>query len=71
MGKLFTKLSLQAMPAKLIKLRSQLFNIITVLSFDDQLDSYRQNIRNTLELIKASIVANEWPKILYDLTGIF
>lgn len=37
MLKLFTKLTLQPMPAKLMKLRSQLFNIITVLSFDDQL----------------------------------
>ena len=59
------------MPDKLIKLRSQLFNIITILNFDDQLDSYRQNIRNALEMIKGSIVSEEWPKILYDLTGIF
>lgn len=45
MVKLFTKLSQQPMPVKLMRLRSQLFNIITVLSFDDQLDFYRQNIR--------------------------
>ena len=71
MASLFTALSQQPMPATLIRLRSQLFNIITVLSFDDQLDSYRHNIRNALALIKTAAARNEWLQVLYDLTGIF
>jgi len=55
MLQLFTNLSKLSLDQTSIKWRVLLYKSMTALSFDDLLDSYRGNIRNTINLVKQSI----------------
>jgi hypothetical protein len=52
-----------------MKWRVLLFKTLSLLCFDDVLDDYRANIRNTIQLIKLTS-PDELDRVLYDLTGI-
>lgn len=56
MLRLFKSLSLEPMPLEFMRWRVLLFKIITSLSFDDALDEYRGSIRNTVDLLRTSVL---------------
>lgn len=55
---------------QLMKLRRKLFKIITTLSFDDILDTYRTNINNVLDSIEVHFKQKNYNIIVFDLSGI-
>lgn len=67
---LFVGLTQMELDKDAIKWRALLYKSIAALSFDDVLDSYRINIRETVNMLKKSLRENEFLKVLYDLTGI-
>lgn len=54
----------------LLKLRRKLFKIITTLSFDDLLDTYRTNINFVIEAIEHDFYQQNYAKVVFDLSGI-
>jgi hypothetical protein len=61
--------SLQSTVA-LLKERRKLFKIITILSFDDILDSYRTNIDFVTESIEYDFTNHHYAKVTFDMSGI-
>ena len=55
---------------ELLKERRKLYKIITILSFDDLLDSYRSNIDYVVEQFNQDFREGKYAKIIFDMSGI-